>query len=245
MPPPGAPPQGMPPQGAPPGTMPNPAFQQWQQQMEQVQAAMAENAKRQKQFDDAVALIKRDGIRGFRLDIETDSTISPDEMAEKQARVEFMQQFVPLMSQVIPMAMGNPAIARLARETVLFAMRGFRVGRELEETVEQAFDGIAQMPPDPSKQGKQPARDPKVEMAKVQADVHDTGLKAQVDAAAIAQKAQEAQQNAAVAMARVGAEREKTQAQAMQKAAELAQADRHEMMRAQTAAADNMLRGIT
>lgn len=242
---PGVPPQQGVPQ-PPPGMKPNPAFAAWQQQMQQVQQIQAENARRQQQFQEAWALVQRDGIHGFRLDIETDSTIAPDEQAEKQARVEFMQQFVPLMTGIVPMARGNPAIAALAKETVLFAVRGFRVGRELEENIEKAFDAIAQMPPDPKMagDGKQPAQNPAVEMAKVKADVHDTELKSKTDMAAVAQKAQQAAMDTQVQMAKVGAEREKTMITAQIKAAELAQRDRAETVQAQTQTARDMTRGM-
>jgi hypothetical protein len=147
---------------APPAAPPSPALQayqqamaQWQQAAQQVQAIQQANAQKQKQFDDTVALIKEDGIHGFKIDIEADSTIAPDEQAEKKARTEFLGEFVPLMEQIIPLAQGNPPMAALAKEIALFGVRGFPVARSLEETIEKAFDAIAQMPPHPSQQGKQ------------------------------------------------------------------------------------------
>jgi hypothetical protein len=125
------------------------ALTQWQQNAQRVQAVIASNLRKQQQFDAAVALLRQDGAHGFRIDIESDSTIAPDEQAEKQARVEFLSQMVPLLEQVVPLAMGNPALASVCREITLFAARGFRIARTLEETLEQAFDALAQMPPSP------------------------------------------------------------------------------------------------
>lgn len=138
---------GQPGQPQMPPVVPNPAYAQWQQMQQQVQQVVAANQQKQKQFDDAVALIRQDSVGGFRIDIEADSTIAPDEQAEKSARVEFLQQMVPLLEQVVPMAMGNPALAAVCREITLFAARGFRVARPMEETLEQAFDALAKMPP--------------------------------------------------------------------------------------------------
>lgn len=166
---PGAPPVAGPPQAPqgpggpggppPPQQPPDPqvmAYQQavakWQQMVQQVQAIEAANKQKQDQFDQAVQLIKDDGIHGFRIDIEADSTIAPDEQAEKKARTEFLSEFVPLMQQIVPMAQGNPALASLAKEVALFGVRGFPVARSLEETIEKAFDAIAGMPPHPSQQ---------------------------------------------------------------------------------------------
>lgn len=138
-----------------PQPQPNPAFAQWQQQSQAAKAIQAKNQQMQQQFDAAVALIKQDGVYGFRIDIEADSTIAPDEQAEKQARTEFLHEFVPFMQQLVPIAQGNPEMSELAKQFALFAVRGFRVARPLEESVEQAFDALAKMPPHPTQQGKQ------------------------------------------------------------------------------------------
>jgi hypothetical protein len=174
------------------GTMvPNPAFAQYQQAAQQVQAIQADNQQKQAQFDAAIALLRKDARHGFRIDIEADSTILPDQQQEKADRTEFVAKFVPLMEQIVPMAQGNPPMAALAREVALFAVRAFRVARPLEETIEKAFDAIAKMPPQPpkGKAGTDPAR--------VQADIQDTQVKAQTERMEIAQKAQESQQDLA------------------------------------------------
>ena len=245
--PPGVPPQQPgppqapgPPMGAPPGMMPNPAYAQWAQAAAQVQAVQAENARRQKQFDDAVALIRSDGVHGFRLDIETDSTIAPDEQAEKQARIEFMQQFIPLLETVVPVAQGNPAIASLAKEATLFAVRGFPVARGLEEAIEQAFDQIGEGPPNPKLAGeKGTQQNPQIEAAKVQADVQDTQVKARTDMAAIAQKQQQAVLDAQVSGAKLQAEEQRAQAQMAMQAAEIGMKDQLERARLTHMAARN------
>jgi hypothetical protein len=122
-------------------------------------AVLAAYLARVQQFAAAVALMREDGAQGFRIDIEADSTIAPDEQAEKQARVEFLQQMVPLLEQVVPLAMGNPALASVCREITLFAARGFRIARTLEETLEQAFDALGRMPASAPGGGKPVAAD--------------------------------------------------------------------------------------
>ena len=219
-------------QGGPaPNMVPNPAFAQWMQQAQQVRAIMAANQQKQQQFDAAVALIKRDGIHGFKLDIEADSTIAPDEQAEQQSRVAFLQQMIPMLEQVVPIAQGNPPLAALAKEMTLFVARGFRVARPLEEALEQAFDAIAQMPPNPKATGQKPGaqgapQNPQLEAAKVAATTHDTDQKAQTERMAIAQKAEQAQIEAAIAQQRATAEDEKTRAELALSAAELQQRER-------------------
>jgi hypothetical protein len=38
-----------------------------------------------------IELLRDERTRGFRIEIETDSTVEPDEQAEKQRRVEFLE----------------------------------------------------------------------------------------------------------------------------------------------------------
>jgi hypothetical protein len=184
---------GQPPQPAPPSPQMQ-AYQQamaaWQQQAQKVQAIVAVNQEKQQEFDAAVALIKEDGVHGFRIDIEADSTIAPDEQAEKKSRTEFMQQFIPFMETVVPIAQGNPAMADMAKEMTLFVVRGWRVARPLEETIEKAFDAIAQMPPNPKATGqdKAPAGKQGADPAELALKAHET----QTDAAVQTQKSSDA-----------------------------------------------------
>lgn len=129
----------------------NPAFAAWQQAQQQVQAIVAANTQKQQQFDAAIKVLQEDWPHGFRLDIEADSTIAADEQQEKQNRTEFVSSFIPLMEQVVPIAQGNPSMAALAKEIVLFGVRGFKVARPLEEAIEKAFYDLAKMQPQPPK----------------------------------------------------------------------------------------------
>src|SRR6185312_2297824 len=132
---------------------PNPMFAQWQQLKAMRDQAVQQNQAAQQKFDAAVALIKKDGIHGFRIDIEADSTIAPDEQQEKQDRTEFLQEFVPFLGQIVPFCQGNAAAADLGEKLTLFAMRPFKVARQLEESVTKFFDALKGMPP-PAPQGK-------------------------------------------------------------------------------------------
>ncbi len=89
-----------------------------------------------------MSLLRDDAMRRFRIDIETDSTILPDEQADKEARIEFLNTAGVYMERAATVAERIPAIAPLAGEMLLFAVRGFRVGRELEEQFEEMLEGL-------------------------------------------------------------------------------------------------------
>lgn len=95
-------------------------------------------------FDDNVmAVLRNDRMRGFRIDIETDSTVMADEQAEKQSRMEFLGAVGPYMQQAVQAVEMAPALAPAYAEMLMFVVRGFHVGSGLEETIEKSFQAMA------------------------------------------------------------------------------------------------------
>lgn len=176
---------------AQPAMVPNPEFAQWQKLAQARASIIARNTAKQHQFDEAVALIRKDGVTGFRLDIESDSTVALDEAQDRTDRTEFMAALLPLLQQVIPFAQGNPAGAEFAKQFVMFGVRGFPIARSMEEAIEQFFETVGGMPPVPPKgQGKQ--TDPAIEKAKIAADTQNVQTQARTDAGIAAAKEQTA-----------------------------------------------------
>lgn len=95
-------------------------------------------------IDEVVQLLRNDSIRGFQIEIETDSTIEPDEDAEKQRRMEFVQMVGGFMQQAGAMAQQSPMLVPVMVETLIFAARGFRAGRQLESMLEQVGGQLSQ-----------------------------------------------------------------------------------------------------
>lgn len=120
----------------------------YQQQVAAYAAYEAEVQRKTQEFEAACALLKEDALRTFRLDIEADSTIAPDEDAEKKARVEFVQAIGTLLQQAIPFVQQMPkAGGALIAEILKFVVHGFRAGRPLEETIDKFADYLDDLPP--------------------------------------------------------------------------------------------------
>ena len=81
-------------------------------------------------------LFRSEEIRNWRIDIETDSTIAADEIAEKQTRVEFLNATTGFIKEVTPLVQTGALPLSVARAMLLFGARGFKVGRELEGALE-------------------------------------------------------------------------------------------------------------
>jgi hypothetical protein len=84
-----------------------------------------------------LALLRSDKLRSYRIDVETDSTMVDDAEAEKGARVELLRSLSEFVGAWVPVVQGQPALLPLAFELLSFGVRGFKAGRQLEETIDQ------------------------------------------------------------------------------------------------------------
>lgn len=108
-------------------------------------------------WEEVKALLEDNALRQFRIDIETDSTIEPDDQAEKQSTVELLSAIGGMIQQWGPAVEARPELAPMAAAMIKFGVRRFRAGRELEDVVEQAMDQVGQARPQQAQAGPAPA----------------------------------------------------------------------------------------
>jgi hypothetical protein len=154
----------------------------------------------------AIALLKDDKTRPLRIDIETDSTILSDQQTEQQGRLQFIQMASQFLQQALPAVVQYPQIAPLLGQILLFGVRSFPQGAELEGAFEQAVAQLQQaaktMPPG----GQQQQPDPKMIVA--QAQVQNYQSQIQERQASIQRDDMEARTKAGLQGAKLGLERE-------------------------------------
>lgn len=178
---------------------------------EQAQQAMAQFQSQIQKLAQTVtvekvmAYLKNERLRPYLLDVETDSTIQPDEDAEKQRRTEFVGMLGQMLNQATEMVAAAPDSAEFVGEVIKFATAPFRVGRSLEGAIDDFVDKMvrrASQPPPPNPEAE--ARKAEMEMAqqKMQADM----AAKQADAQA---KQQDAQVRMAEAQAKMQADQQK------------------------------------
>lgn len=155
-------------------------------------------------FEAVIQFLRSQKMRPFSLDIETDSTVQPDEDAAKQRTTEFLTAMGTAMAQLSPMVQAQPETAEFAGEVLKFAVAPFRAGRALET----AIDGfIEQM----KGAASQPKEDPAAAAAKSEADMKAQELQGRL--AELQQKGQIAQAQAAADLRKTSAEIEKIMAE--------------------------------
>jgi hypothetical protein len=141
----------------------------------------------------AIQLLKNEPIRNYNIDIETDSMVEIDQQKEKADRIEFLGASSSFLEKAVQAAQVAPEILPLVTQMMLFGIRGFKVGRELEGTFEtfqqQAVERVQmaqQQPPKPDpEQLKLQA-----EQQKMQAEMQLEQQKAQAEALKAQQEAE-------------------------------------------------------
>lgn len=113
-------------------------------------------------WEEVIGLLKDQKLRSFRIDIETDSTISADEQEEKTARTELVTAVTTMVQAWGPIVMQQPKIAPLFGELLLFAVRAFKTADSLETAIEEAVEMMSQQALLPPQQQQPAPPDPKV-----------------------------------------------------------------------------------
>ena len=127
--------------------------------------------------DQAVAVLRDDSMRAFKVDIETDSTIQPDANDQKQEMAEFVGSLSQFSQTIAGMGqMFGPAGHQAGAELLKWFTKTFKAPR----AVEDAIDTLAQTPPPP------PPPDPnaqkmQMEMQAKSADLQIQQQKAMMD----------------------------------------------------------------
>src|SRR5262249_43822798 len=85
----------------------------------------------------AISLLRNDKLRGLRIEVETDSTIQPNADQEKQDRIAFVEGVTKYLQVAGQLAMEMPDATPMLGKILQFAVRGFRVGRDPETTIDE------------------------------------------------------------------------------------------------------------
>jgi hypothetical protein len=163
----------------------------------------------------AIALLKNEPMRNFQIDIETDTLVELDEMGEKRSRVEFLQAAGSFITQATQAAQAAPQMLPLYMQMLLFGVRGFKAGRELEGVFESTMEQLnkeqkmkAQQPPPPNPEQIKMQADLQMEQAKMQMEQQKAQLDAQIEQQKMQFEQQKAQQDAQLAQWKANLEAE-------------------------------------
>ena len=146
-------------------------------------------------WEAVIQLLKSDHARGFRVDVETDSTIEMDAGQTQEARTEFLTSAGNFLNNALPVMEASPDLTPLMGEMMLFAVRGYRAGRTLESAFEEAVQGIKERLEQQQQAEQQPQPPPpdpaaEAEAAKIQQQMQLEGAKGQAQIQGLQKKGQ-------------------------------------------------------
>lgn len=113
----------------------------------------------------AIALLKDDQMRGFRLSVSVDSLQLPNWNTEKAERNELVQAVTAFISQTMPGIQQMPQMGPFAMQLLKFAVAGYKGSKDLEGVIDQGLQQLLQQ----ASQGSDKPAKPSPEEIKAQA----------------------------------------------------------------------------
>jgi hypothetical protein len=141
-----------------------------------ISGAMQLSQQDQQLIPQALALLKNEPAKNFRIEVTSDSMIYQDEQQEKQDRMEFLQAMGGFLQQAIPAAQATPELTPMLIEMLKFGVTAFKAGKGLEGLIDETADKFRQQakaaegqpkPPSPEQQKMQ--LEMQMDQAKMQA----------------------------------------------------------------------------
>lgn len=101
----------------------------------------------QPSWEDVMTLMRDKSRLLFRIDIETNSTVEPDETEAKASFNEFVGSVTGLMTAAGPIVAGAPYTAPLFAEFMKYGARVYDIGPEIEDVIDKVFETASQQQP--------------------------------------------------------------------------------------------------
>lgn len=121
--------------------------------------------------EQAIALMRQEPMRAYRVEVAADSLIELDQEQEKASRTEFLSAASGFLRQAVPAAQQSPEMAPLMGEMLMFGVRAFKGGREMEAAFQKFVDQMNQPKP----------QQPDPEQMKIQAEAQQKQMQMQAD----------------------------------------------------------------
>ena len=135
----------------------------------------------------ALQMIKNDVLRTFRIEVDADSLVEIDEQQDKADRVEFLKAAGGFLEQAMGVGAQAPELAPLLGEMLMFGIRGFKAGRQLEGEFDAAMSQLKQAAmmrmqnPQPNPEMMKSQADMQAKQAEMQANIQIQQARTQAD----------------------------------------------------------------
>ena len=147
----------------------------------QISGAMQLSPQDQQYIPQAIALLRNEAAKNFRIEVTSDSMIYQDEQQEKADRMAFLQAVGGFMAQAVPMVQNTPELAPMALEMLKFGVTAFKAGKQLEGIIDETADKLRVM--SQQMEGKPKPLPPEIQKAQMdnQAKMQQIQMQAQLE----------------------------------------------------------------
>ena len=142
----------------------------------------------------ALALIKNDPLKTFRIEVMADSLVQLDEAQNKKDRMEFANAWANFLREAVPAGQQVPEMVPSIIAMGKFIVGGFKQARAIEGTLDQALEALKQKAANAAQQPPQPNPEVLKEQARAQSDAQLTQMEGQMAAQVEQIRAQSAAQ---------------------------------------------------
>ena len=153
-----------------------------------ISGAMQLSPQDQQLIPQALALLKDEPAKNFRIEVTSDSMIYQDEQQEKQDRVEFLTAVSGFIQSALPVAQGAPELTPLLMEMLKFGVTAFKAGKGMEGLIDETADRFREQakaaegqPKPPSPEQQKMEMDMQIEQARIQAKQAEMQMQMQND----------------------------------------------------------------
>jgi len=156
----------------------------------QISGAMQLSDQDKQLIPQAIALLRDQASKNFRIEVTSDSMIYQDEQQEKQDRVAFLAAVGQYLQMALPAAQAAPELTPMLVEMLKFGVTAFKAGKQLEGIIDETADKLRET----AKQQAQQPPQPPVEIQKAQMDAQAKQQQIQMQAQLEQMKMQNAMQ---------------------------------------------------
>jgi hypothetical protein len=145
-----------------------------------ISGAMQLSPQDQALIPQALALLKDEPAKNFRIEVTSDSMIYQDEQQEKADRMEFLSAVSGFLSTALPAAQSTPELTPMLIEMLKFGVTAFKAGKGLEGLIDETADKFRQQAKAMEGQPKPPS--PEMQKLQMEQQMDQAKMQAQVQA---------------------------------------------------------------
>jgi hypothetical protein len=142
-----------------------------------ISGAMQLSDQDKQMIPQAIALLRDEASKNFRIEVTSDSMIYQDEQQEKQDRIAFLSAVSSFMQSALPAASQAPELTPMLVEMLKFGVTAFKAGKQLEGIIDETADKLREQVK--AKEGQPQPPSPEIQKLQMQAQLEQAKMQNQ------------------------------------------------------------------